>query len=132
MAQQTNTKVVAEFWARIEARDWDGVRDLLAEDVVFEWPHTRERLRGRDNVVDVNRAYPEGWSLEIRRIVGDDDLVVSEVRVPHRDLGTFWAASFFELRAGKIVRAAEYWVEEGFEQPPAWRRQWVERMEESQ
>src|SRR5262249_51397930 len=60
--------VVAELWTRFESRDWDGAAELLAEDVVVDWPHSRERLRGRANVVGFNRAYPEGWSIRVLRI----------------------------------------------------------------
>lgn len=117
----TNADVVAELWRRVEARDWDGFGALLADDVVFDWPHSRERIRGRANVVEVNRRYPEGWAIEVRRVVADGDVVVSEIRVPHAEMGTFWAASFFELRDGVVARASEYWVEEGVEEPPEWR-----------
>jgi hypothetical protein len=35
-------------------------------------------------------------------------------------LGVSWAASFFEIRDGRIARAVEYWIDEG--QPaPDWR-----------
>jgi ketosteroid isomerase-like protein len=119
--------VVGELWRRIEARDWDGVGDLLAEDFVMEWPHSRERIRGSHNFVELNRNYPEGWSIEVLRIVGDGDQAVSEVRVPHPGLGVHYAASFFEVEGNRLKRAREYWVEEGHQQEaPSDRSQWVE------
>ena len=57
-----SSDIVAELWRRIQARDWDGVGELLAEDFVLDWPNARIRLRGRTNVVEFNRSYPEGWS----------------------------------------------------------------------
>jgi ketosteroid isomerase-like protein len=122
-----STELVAELWRRIESRDWDRVGELLTEDFVVEWPHSRERIRGRRNFVELNRNYPEGWSIEILRIVGDDDGAVSEVRVPHPGLGVHYAASFFEVENGRLSRAREYWVEEGHQkEPPADRSRWVE------
>jgi ketosteroid isomerase-like protein len=114
-------EVVRGLWERIQARDWDGAGDLLHEDVVFEWPQTGERFVGRTNVIGMNRAYPEGWTIELGRIVAEGDLVVSEVRVPHETLGVSHAASFFEVRDGRIARAVEYWVDEGEQPPPDWR-----------
>ena len=115
------------YWERIDARDWDAVGRLLAEDVVVDWPHSRERFRGPDNVVGMNRAYPEGWSIEVLRVLDAGDVVVSEVRVPFRDQAVFFVASFFEVRDGRIRRVVEYWVEAGQEEPPEWRRPFGER-----
>jgi ketosteroid isomerase-like protein len=119
--------LVAELWRQIEARNWDGVGDLLAEDFVMEWPHSRERIRGRHNFVELNRNFPEGWSIEVLRIVGEEKLAVSEIRVPHPELGVHYAVSFFAVEDGRLARAREYWVEEGHQtEPPSDRSQWVE------
>jgi ketosteroid isomerase-like protein len=123
-----NAVLVAALWARIEVRDWPGVGALLAEDFVMDWPHSRERIRGRENFVELNRNYPEGWSIEVLRIVSEGDIVVSEVRVPHRDLGVHYVASFFEVERGLLARGREYWVQEGQQEPPPERAHWVESL----
>jgi ketosteroid isomerase-like protein len=120
-------EVVRELWSRIQARDWDAAGALLAEDVVVEWPQTRERIRGRANVIAVNRNYPEGWTIRVLRVLQDGDTAVSEVAVDHVDHGTFHAASFFEVRDRQVVGGTEYWVDPPTEEPPAWRSEWVER-----
>ena len=119
--------IVRSLWERFEARDWDAAGGLLAEDVVVEWPQTRERMRGRENVIAVNRNYPEGWTIRVLRVLQDGETAVSEVAVDHVDHGTFHAASFFDVREGRIVRATEYWVDPPADDPPAWRARWVER-----
>jgi ketosteroid isomerase-like protein len=121
----TGSEVVEELWRRIQARDWDGAADLVAEDAVIDWPHSRERMRGK-NFIEVNRIYPEGWSVEVLRVLDLGDIVVSEVRVPH-DTSEFWASSFFEVRNGKIVGGREYWVESSTHDVPQWRAHLVER-----
>lgn len=120
-------QVVGDLWARFQARDWDAAAELLADDVVVEWPQTRERMRGRENVIAVNRNYPEGWTIRVLRILQDGDVAVSEVAVDHVSHGTFHAASFFEVSGDRIVRATEYWVDPPSGPPPAWRAEWVER-----
>jgi SnoaL-like domain len=82
-----SSEIVAELWSRIEARDWDGVGEQLADDFVLEWPNARIRLRGRTSFVEFNRSYPEGWSIEVLRIVAEGNTAVSEVRVPHPTVG---------------------------------------------
>jgi ketosteroid isomerase-like protein len=120
-------EVVRALWSRFEARDWDAAAELLAEDVVVEWPQTRERMRGRANVIAVNRNYPEGWTIRVLRVLQEGDVAVSEVAVDHVDHGTFHAASFFEVRDGQIVRGTDYWVDPPTGDPPTWRAEWVER-----
>jgi ketosteroid isomerase-like protein len=119
--------VVAELWRRMEARDWDGVGELVAEDFVLDWPESRERIRGRQNFVELNRHYPEGWTIEVLQILSDGNRVVSEIRVPHTEVGLHYASSFFEVEDGRLAGGREYWVKELDEDPPAWRAQWVER-----
>ena len=71
---------------------------------------------------------PEGWSIEVIRIVADGNSVVSEVRVPHLTVGPYYALSFFELEDGRINGGREYWVEESYEKPGPERASWFERM----
>ncbi|MFG3252752.1 nuclear transport factor 2 family protein [Streptomyces sp. NPDC048172] len=122
------TGVIDELWKRMEARDWAGVGELLTEDAVVEWPVTGERIVGRANYVAVNSEYPEGWSIRVLRVVGaaGSDQVVSEVEVPHAELGVFRAASFWTVRDGRVTAAREYWTDVGGEQPPAWRQPYTE------
>ena len=120
-------EVVRALWERFEARDWDAAGELLAEDVVVEWPHSYERICGRANVIAVNRHYPEGWTIRVLRVLTEGETAVSEVAVDHEGLGTFHVVSLAEVRDGQIVHATEYWVAPPSGDPPAWRAQWVER-----
>ena len=47
-------EVVAAYWAAAEARDWKAFGALLAEQVVYEAPQFRERVRGRTAYVRFN------------------------------------------------------------------------------
>ena len=123
-------KLVADLWDRLQARDWDRLRDLLAGDFVLDWPNAQISIRGRENFVDFNRNYPEGWSIEVLRIIGEGNAAVSEVRVPHPDVGPHYALSFFEAKDGVLARGREYWVEERYEPPSPERARWFQRMPE--
>jgi ketosteroid isomerase-like protein len=121
-------EVVRTLWELYNARDWEAAKELLAEDVVCEWPHSRERIRGRDDVIELNRIYPDWTSLRVERLVGEGDRVVSLVRVEAPD-AVVWAASFFEVEGGRIARMFELWVDEGAESTPEWRAHLVEPLE---
>lgn len=123
-----SSRVVEALWERVQARDWAGVAELVAEDAVVEWPISGERIVGSANFVAVNREYPEGWAINVLRILADGDEVVSEVEVPHEDLGVFRAASFWTVRDGRIVRGREYWTTLGADPRPEWRAAFVEPM----
>lgn len=121
-------EVVAELWRRIQAREWDRLGELLADDFVLEWPDTQVRIRGAARFIDFNRAYPEGWVIEVLRIVTEGQTAVSEVHVPHPTVGPHFAISFFEVDGARLVRGREYWLHERFEAPSAERSRWLEPM----
>jgi ketosteroid isomerase-like protein len=121
-------EVVSEFWDRIQARDWKGLNDLLAEDFYVEWPDTRLRIRGRKNFVDFNRTYPEGWTIEVLGIIAQAETVVSEVRVPHTQQGNYYVISVLTVDGDRLARGREYWLEERREEQPVERARFFEPM----
>ncbi|MGW9168326.1 nuclear transport factor 2 family protein [Agromyces sp. NPDC055658] len=125
-ADSAPANVIRALWTRMQARDWAGVRALLADELVVEWFASLERIVGPENFVAVNAEYPEGWSIRIISIVADGDRVVSEVEVPHEGVGVFRAASFWRVREGLIVEGREYWTTRGGDAAPEWRRHLVE------
>jgi hypothetical protein len=62
-------QVIAAYWAAAEARDWDAFAGLLAEDVVYQSPQTREQVRGRTAYLRFNaEGFPGDWHLAVDRI----------------------------------------------------------------
>ena len=124
MGETGNTQMVQQLWQLLEKQDWDAAGSLLHDDFVQEWPQSRERIRGRDNCMAINRNYPGFPSQTPGRVIGSGDLVTSEVVL---DYGghIYHGVSIFEFRDGKIAKETDY-----FAQPfeaPQWRAQWVER-----
>ncbi len=78
--------------------------------------------------VEFNESYPEGWSIDVRRILAQGSTVASEVHVPHPTVGPHYALSFFEVDRDRITSCREYWVPEAFEKPTADRSRWFEPM----
>ncbi|MER5759645.1 nuclear transport factor 2 family protein [Streptomyces sp. NPDC002082] len=125
-------KVVARLWERIEARDWDAVALLIAEDAVIEWPVSSERIVGRDNFIAVisDDDYADERSVEVLRILADGDLVVTEVEIP-QDHVVYRAVSLWTVRDGQIAGAREYWTSPGQDPAPRWRAGFVEPLAET-
>ncbi|MCC9707239.1 nuclear transport factor 2 family protein [Streptomyces sp. MNU76] len=122
---------VERFWATAEGRDWVAFAETLAEDVVYELPQTRERIRGRERYVEFNREYPGDWHARIERIVaepprpGSPGQVVSRTHVTV-GLEEMYAISFFTVdEDGRIAAITDFWPEPY--EPPAGREHLVER-----
>ncbi|MFB9475024.1 nuclear transport factor 2 family protein [Nonomuraea salmonea] len=108
-----------------ERRDWDTFSTLLADDVVYEMPQTRERIRGRKAFLQFNMDYPGDWHMEPRRILADGlhaaAWIDARVGDEHQD-----ACIWFDLSPeGLITKITDYWPEPY--DPPAGRTHLVER-----
>jgi hypothetical protein len=121
------SEVVRALWHRFQDRNWTGAAELIAENAVIDWPASRERLAGRDNIIAINREYQEGWSIKVMRIIAEDDQVAAEVEVPHTELGLFRVAGFYKVRDDEIIHGTEYWTTIGADEPAADRARWVQR-----
>ncbi|RSM77311.1 nuclear transport factor 2 family protein [Kibdelosporangium aridum] len=126
MDETSRTRQTAQAYVdRTERRDWQALSELLAEDVVYEMPQTRERIHGRAALLQFNREYPGDWHLELRRVVADGRNAAvwldSRVGTEHQD-----ANVWLELSGdGLITRITDYWPESY--DPPAGREHLVER-----
>ena len=104
--------IVREFWRLMETNDFQSVKLVLADDLVVEWPQSKERIRGAENFARMNAEYPAHgrWRFRINQMVASPDRVVTQVSVTD---GTQSAEpiSFFTVAGGKIVHLLEYWPE---------------------
>lgn len=103
-------QVVAAYWAAAESRDWDTFADLVAEQVVYEAPQTRERVRGRASYVRFNvEGFPGSWHLKVERIVGEGRHAASWTEFS--DAGDHYSGlCFFDLgEDGRIARITDFW-----------------------
>jgi hypothetical protein len=103
--------VVTVYWAAAEERDWDAFGALVAEDVVYEAPQSRERVRGRSAYVRFNReGFPGPWHLQVVKIVGGNGSAASWISMTDADGTVQPGLSFFELdRTNLIARIADFW-----------------------
>jgi hypothetical protein len=103
-------EVIAAYWAAAEARDWDAFGALLADDVIYRGPQTREQVRGRDPYIRFNvEGFPGDWHLTVQRITGEGRHAASWVEFTGPD-GTQPGLSFFDLDDnGKIAAITDFW-----------------------
>jgi hypothetical protein len=119
--------LVTAYWTAAEARDWDAFGALVAEDVIYEVPQSRERVQGRAAYIRFNRdGFPGDWHLRIVKIVGGERAAASWIEFTDEDGMTQPGLCFFEIdRDGRISRISDFWPEPY--EPPAGRAHLVER-----
>jgi hypothetical protein len=119
--------IVRSFWERVEARDWDDARDLLADDLVVVWPATRERFEGADTFIALNQNYPGEWHIDVQAVHADGRNVLAWVTVRIGDQLTFCAQR--SIVTDRLIRSlVEIYVDEGESEPPAWRVELLSRI----
>jgi hypothetical protein len=110
-------KTVERYWAAANAREWGAFADLLADDVVYTLPQTRERISGRERYVEFNREYPGDWQVRIERVTAEPGQAVSWTLFS-TGLEKLHAITFFTADAeGRIATVTDFWPEP-YEPPP--------------
>jgi ketosteroid isomerase-like protein len=106
-----NADLARAFVELLDARDWDAWAALLAPDVVYEVPQTRERIRGRDAYREFNRTFPGDWHLEPKVVIADAARAVVwfEWTEPGESAD---AQVFLEVGPdGLVTRVTDFWPE---------------------
>ena len=115
------TGLVRALYEAYQRRDWEAAAELLHPEATVDMPDTRERLTGREGVLDFQRNYPEPWGdLAVLRVLGGADEACAEVEVA-APAETFRLAAFWRSEDGLLRDGIEYWVTVGGEQPSAGR-----------
>ena len=125
MGEQENLALADRIWESANTGKLaDALEEILADDCVQDWPQSGEVIRGKANIIAINRNYPGLPTATVRRRRAAGPLVVTEVDLDYGGK-VYQAISVVEIQEGKIVRETEYFAEP-FD-APQWRSQWVER-----
>lgn len=147
MANQGNREIVGRFIDALTGQHTEALRPLVARDAVFDWPQTGERIRGLENMLEIDRNYPGGlpdakarriigtedrWIVDAtftpRRISGSGDVWVAEADLRYPDGSTWAYCNVIELRDGLVLHTTEYWAPRS--EAPGWRSAWTEALVE--
>jgi SnoaL-like domain len=112
-------------WAASDANDFEGEHEIYREDAVLDYPQSGERMRGRLAIQASRAAQPNQKRFEVRRIIGEGDLWVTEYVLTYDGRPSF-TVSIMEFVDGKVSRETQYFSDP-FEPGPS-RAQWVEQM----
>ena len=115
-----------QHWAASDANDFETEHSIYLDDAVLEYPQSGERTRGRHNIQDQRASQPNKKRFTIQRIIGSGDLWVTEFVLTYDDKPSY-TVSIMEFRGNKVARETQYFADPFA--APAWRAQWVERMD---
>lgn len=151
---EPSAKEVLIKWMRmIQSGDFTNAAEILDENIVAEWPQSRERVVGLKNMKAIMSNYPGGalgTRMETARFSESSEehylmtpmftMVKVEgsgsnrangsVLTRYPDGSDWYIVMSAETRGGKIVRNDAYFAP--VYEAPAWRSQWVERMEDDE
>ena len=115
-----------QHWAASDANDFETEHRIYHEDAVLDYPQSGERTRGRRNIQNQRASQPSNKRFTVRRIVGGGDLWVTELVITY-DAKPSYTVSIMEFRDAKVARETQYFADPF--PAPAFRAQWVERMD---
>jgi len=123
----SSTDVARQNVEAFNAGDWDGFRETLADECVYDEPATRRHLEGQDAVLEANRgwkqAFPDAHGT-IERAMAENGTVTLEItwegtqtgplRTPAGEIPpssrhvTVKAAQVFEIEGDRIRETHHY------------------------
>ena len=115
-----------QHWAASDANDFETEHLIYHEDAVLEYPQSGELTRGRHNIQGQRASQPNKKRFAIRRITGGGDLWVTEFILTY-DGKPSYTVSIMEFKGDKVARETQYFADPFV--APAFRAQWVERMD---
>jgi hypothetical protein len=115
-----------QHWAASDANDFETEHRIYLDDAVLEYPQSGERTRGRANIQNQRASQPNKKRFSVRRIVGSGDLWVTEFILMY-DNKPSYTVSIMEFEGDKVARETQYFADPFA--APAFRAQWVERMD---
>jgi hypothetical protein len=115
-----------QHWAASDANDFETEHLIYREDAVLDYPQSGERTRGRHNIQCQRAGQPNKKQFTVRRIIGSGDLWVTELTLTY-DGKPSYTVSIMEFKSDKVTRETQYFADPF--PAPAFRAQWVERMD---
>src|SRR6201982_152806 len=125
MGDQQIRAALDQHWAASDANDFETEHRIYHDDAVLEYPQSGERIRGRLHIQITRPIQPNKKRFTVQRIIGAGDLWITELILSY-DGKPSYTVSIMEFRGDKVARETQYFADPFV--APAWRAQWVQRM----
>jgi hypothetical protein len=98
-----------QHWTASNAGDFATEHNIYLEDAVLDYPQSRERIIGRDNIRITRTLQPNKKRFVIHRIMGSGDLWITEYVLTY-DSQPYYTVSIMEFRAVKVAHETQYFA----------------------
>jgi SnoaL-like domain len=102
--------LIERHWRASEGGDLKVEHDIYAPGAVLDYPQSGERFRGRDTIQAQRGSHPADRHFAVRRILGHDNLWVSECVITYDRIPTY-SVSIMELDHGRVVHETQYFAD---------------------
>lgn len=127
MEEEQIREALKAHWQASAAGDINAEHDIYDDGVICDYPQSGERIVGRDNLQALRSHHPGKPSgFKVKRMVGQGNIWITEYTINYQEQTAF-TVSIMEFNNGKVVHETQYFTDP-FD-APAWRKQWVKRMD---
>ena len=149
MAKPSTKDLALKMYEAINKNELDLLDDIVADDVVLEWPQSCERVRGIRHLKAILGNYPGGrlephWEsatvvqgdegqfiltpmFTMVRVEGSGDTAFTSVKSRYPDGTDWYIVAIVTARDGKLVKFVQFFAP--VYDAPEWRQKWVETMD---
>jgi hypothetical protein len=101
---------IQQHWEASESGDLDAEHAIYAEEAILDYPQSGERFTGRSKIKAQRGGHPAERHFTIKRILGREDLWVSECVITYDGVPT-WSVSVMELHDGLVMHETQYFAD---------------------
>ena len=109
-AAPSRTAAIEQHWRASESGDVGTEHAIYAADAELRYPQSGERFRGRATIAAQRGGHPADRHFTVLRIVGRDDLWISECTITYDDVPTY-SVSIMEFAGDEVVRETQYFAD---------------------
>jgi hypothetical protein len=126
MRDQEIREALNQHWAASNSGDFATEHDIYLDDAVLDYPQSRERIIGRQNIQISRTVQPNRKRFVVHRIIGGGDLWVTEFVLTYDDQ-PFYTVSIMEFSGVKVAHETQYFA--GPFEAGESRKKWVVSMD---
>jgi SnoaL-like domain len=126
MRDQEIREALNQHWTASNSGDFATEHDIYHDDAVLDYPQSRERILGRQNIQITRTLQPNNKRFVVHRIMGSGDLWITEFVLTY-DRQPFYTVSIMEFRGVKVAHETQYFA--GPFEASEWRKKWVVNMD---
>ena len=101
---------IQQHWEASERGEAGIEHAIYAEDAILDYPQSGERFRGRSRIQAQRGGHPAERHFTVRRILGHDDLWVSECVITYDGVPTH-SISIMEITDGLVTHETQYFAD---------------------